>query len=654
MPRPSLHPVRTLPLLTALAILVGVLAGATAAPVAAAEPVESEGYLELSDGTGLRYTLVLPPGDGPFPTVLQHSGYNPGNDAYDRSFGILGPELLSRGIAIIGVNLRGSGCSEGTFEPFSLTWGADGAEVVDWIADQPWSDGTVAMSGSSYPAIMSYVTAAERPAALKAIAPIVPLADLYRDVAYPGGIFNASFAEAWTVIQKYGTLFAQQEIAEGDTRCAAAIPTQNDPTDLTGVQAATNPYIDSLDRYTGFLSPEVISRIDVPVLTQTAWQDEQLGSRPLYALEDLDPDRTWVVATNGTHGGFTSNPWFSDLVVDFLEHFLRGGTAEDFAVPPVHVAREVRDDESFTDLVTYDEWPPPTEVRTLHAQPDGTLGLDAPTAEAALDYRHPQPAPGWFVHISEPRVHDEMYEAPIPPGGSVSFTTPPLAEDLEVLGPASLDLWLSSTAEDTDLQVSLVEVRPDGNELFVQRGWLRASHRTEVEGLSTPTRPWNPHTEASVTPLVPGEVTPMRVEVWPVGHVFRAGSSLRLYVEAPVGFTGFRQLAIEPTPAVNTVHVGPDTPTRLVFHRVPGGVAPAPEHAACDSLANQPCRPSPEPQPEGSLSFAGSGDEAAVPSGTPAAEAGGGGGALPATGGGAALLGLASVGGAASLHRRRR
>ncbi len=643
---------RLLPLVLATLLALAVLAPAL--PAGAAEPVETEGYLDLPDGTGLRYTLVLPPGDGPFPIVLQYSGYNPGNDAYDRSFGILGPELLSRGIGVIGVNLRGSGCSEGTFSPFSLGWGSDGAAVVDWIADQPWSDGNVAMSGSSFPAITSYVTAAERPEALRAIAPIVPLADLYRDVAYPGGIFNASFAEAWTLIQKYGTLFAQQEIAEGDTRCAAAVPTQNDPTDLTGVQAATNPYVDSLDRYTGFLSPEVLSHIDVPVLTQTAWQDEQLGSRPLYAIEHLPEDATWVVATNGTHGGFTSNPWFSDLVVDFLEHFLRGGAPDGFDVPPVQVAREVRDDESFADVVPYDAWPPPTTVETLAAQPDGTLALEPAAADATLDYRYPQPAPSWFVHIAEPRVHDENYKVPVPPGGAVTFTTPPLAEDLEILGPASLDLWLSSTADDTDVQVSLTEVRPDGEELYVQRGWLRASHRAEVDGLSTATRPWHPHTEASVTPLVPGEVTPLRVEVWPVGHVFRAGSSLRVSIEAPVGFTGFRQLAIDPTPATNTVHVGPDTPTRLRFHRVPGGTAPTRELPACDSLANQPCRPNPTPQPPGSLSFARASGAAGDGDG------GGGGGptvraddSLPATGGGAGLAGLIAVAGAALLTRRR-
>ncbi|MFP5219293.1 MAG: CocE/NonD family hydrolase C-terminal non-catalytic domain-containing protein [Actinomycetes bacterium] len=164
--------------------------------------------------------------------------------------------------------------------------------------------------------------------------------------------------------------------------------------------------------------------------------------------------------------------------------------------------------------------------------------------------------------------------------------------------PASADLWLSSTATDTDLQVTVTEVRPDGQELYVQRGWLRASHRTLDEERSTPTRPFHTHAVADVTPLAAGVPTPVRVEVWPVNHVFRAGSALRMYVEAPVSVTGFRQLLLNPTPAVNTVHVGPETPSRLVLSVRPGATAPTPL-PACDSVVNQPCRPNPSPAPSG-------------------------------------------------------
>jgi predicted acyl esterase len=114
------------------ALLAAALTGLPRTPAAAA--TETEGYLELSDGTRLRYTVVLPDGDGPFPTVLQHSGYNNGNDPSDGTFGKLTPRLVDEGFAVIGVSLRGSGCSAGTFSPFSTTWATDGVEVVGWIA----------------------------------------------------------------------------------------------------------------------------------------------------------------------------------------------------------------------------------------------------------------------------------------------------------------------------------------------------------------------------------------------------------------------------------------------------------------------------------------------------------------------------------------
>ena len=174
------------------------------------------------------------------------------------------------------------------------------------------------------------------------------------------------------------------------------------------------------------------------------------------------------------------------------------------------------------------------------------------------------------------------------PGYGVTFTTDAFASPVELFGPASADLWVSSTATDTDLQVTLSEVRADGTEVYVQRGWLRASHRA-LDPSSTALQPVHPHTRASVTPLVAGAPTPVRVEVFPVGHVFRAGSRLRLSVEAPAAVTGLRAFALVPTPAVNTVHTGPATPSRLVIGTVPAtGVVAA--HPDCDTVVNQPCR----------------------------------------------------------------
>jgi uncharacterized protein len=161
-----------------------------------------------------------------------------------------------------------------------------------------------------------------------------------------------------------------------------------------------------------------------------------------------------------------------------------------------------------------------------------------------------------------------------------------------VAGPASLDLWLSSTATDTDLQATVTEVRPDGEETYVQRGWLRASHRKLDPKLSTALRPYQTHLRADAQPLVPGDATPMRLEVFPFAHAFRTGSRIRVWIEAPTGHTGFFEFDPTPMPARNAVLHDKAHPSALVVGVLPGEVAHGPL-PGCDTLRNQPCRPDP-------------------------------------------------------------
>ena len=184
------------------------------------------------------------------------------------------------------------------------------------------------------------------------------------------------------------------------------------------------------------------------------------------------------------------------------------------------------------------------------------------------------------------------WKGQVPPGGSVAYTSPPLKRDMVLAGPASLDLWLSSTAANTDLQATVTEVRPDGRETYVQRGWLRASHRKLDPALSTALRAYQTHLRRDANPLVPGRPTHMRLEVFPFAHAFRKGSRLRVWIEAPTGHTGFWAFAPVPTPATNTVLHNSGHPSRLVVGVVPGAVAHAPL-PACDTLRNQPCRRDP-------------------------------------------------------------
>jgi predicted acyl esterase len=164
----------------------------------------------------------------------------------------------------------------------------------------------------------------------------------------------------------------------------------------------------------------------------------------------------------------------------------------------------------------------------------------------------------------------------------------------------SLNLWMSSTATDTDLQATITEVRPDGEEVYVGRGWLKASMRALDTTASTPTMPVQTDREADVQPLVPTEPTFMRLAVNPIDYAFRAGSRIRLIIDTPsqTGGWNFEPLA---NGGVNTVLHDAAHESELVF-----GVRRAKPPAAyptCDTLLNQPCRPDafPESAPSGGV-----------------------------------------------------
>ena len=122
---------------------------------------------------------------------------------YNGGSGIVGSEneyLVERGYVQVVVDVRGTGSSGGYWNDFGPREQLDGPEVVEWAARQPWSNGNVGMWGSSYMAITQILTAAQQPPHLKAIFPIIPMGDCYRDMVFPGGQNNTGFIPFWLVL----------------------------------------------------------------------------------------------------------------------------------------------------------------------------------------------------------------------------------------------------------------------------------------------------------------------------------------------------------------------------------------------------------------------------------------------------------------------
>jgi uncharacterized protein len=187
-----------------------------------------------------------------------------------------------------------------------------------------------------------------------------------------------------------------------------------------------------------------------------------------------------------------------------------------------------------------------------------------------------------------------------PTGTAVSYASAPLTADTTVIGAGAVDLWVRSSTPDVDLQATISEVRPDGNETFVQNGWIRASERklsTDSNNMfkqpSTELEPIPTFTAADAAPMPAGQFVKVVVPLYFEGHAYRAGSRLRVTIAAPNGTQpvwSFGQT--EPTGSSANVSIAfsSSTPSKLVLPIVPEVSVPT-ALPVCPSLRNEPCRP---------------------------------------------------------------
>ena len=144
--------------------------------------------------------------------------------------------------------------------------------------------------------------------------------------------------------------------------------------------------------------------------------------------------------------------------------------------------------------------------------------------------------------------------------------------------------------ENRDQQVTISELRPDGQEMYVQSGWQRASLRALAPD-ATELRPTKTFLEDDVEPLPAGEWTLVRVELMAFGHVFREGSQIRLIIDTPgASRTGWKfDLQDFPAGTTHSIAHSMMNPSSIVLPVVPGLQVPT-EMPPCPSLRGQPCR----------------------------------------------------------------
>lgn len=219
-------------------------------------------------------------------------------------------------------------------------------------------------------------------------------------------------------------------------------------------------------------------------------------------------------------------------------------------------------------------WPSSTSLRLDPSQRPGTSLPPGANAWAA--------APGWNW-------------TPVPSAYGAGFQTAPVTADTTIVGPATLNLWVASSAPVVDLQATITEVRPSsGQEEYVTSGFLRSSNQVDLPTWSqlftVPT-----YLGSDARSLAPTHYRLVRIPIDPIVHTFRAGTALRVVLSAPGGDRPSWEFDSVDTGQQASLGLGFFSPSSLVVDVVPGVTAPA-TLPACGSLRGEPCR---SYQPEG-------------------------------------------------------
>lgn len=523
--------------------------------------IEKNVMVPMHDGIQLAANVYRLDGAGPLPVILARTPYDKdGIVNGDDTINLL--RLVQAGYVIVIQDTRGRFTSGGEFNAM-FQERQDGADTIVWAATQPWSNGIIGMFGGSYVGTTQWLAALEHPEALRAIAPLVTWSDLYEGMLYIGGV-HVLHGLIWSAAMTIEEI--KRRVANGrilPEASAGLVAYMSDPNILLNhlplddhpkLRELAPHYINWLnhpmhDEYWHRTSPSAsYAQITAPALNIGGWYDaflwgtlqNYMGMKQGAGSETARKNERLIIGP-WSHGGFTgSYPErefgisASALACDlsgthlrWYDHWLKGvenGIEHEKPVKIFVMGLDQWREE--------DDWPLPDALErcfylhsdgranTLHG--DGSLSTDLPAQEPADIYlynpRRPVPSLGGQALLLGPNAIGPRDQRPVEARDDVLiYSTPNLEKPVEVTGPVTLCLFISSSARDTDFTGKLVDVFPDGRAIVLTEGAFRARYHT------SPTEPeW----------LEPGTVYELLIDLWATSNVFLAGHCIRLEVSS--------------------------------------------------------------------------------------------------------------------------
>ena len=590
--------------------------------------VDRDLVVPARDGVGLATDVYRPAGDGPYPVLLERTPYDKSAPSRaERTAAVAKPRTRSEvahyfvrhGYAVIYQDCRGRYKSEGRFTKY-LSEAADGYDCLAWLLRQSWCNGRVGTFGLSYAAHTQAALGCLGPAGLAAqFLDCGGFSNAYRSGIRHGGAFDLKQAtwaynnaladardpavKAALRAQNIKEWFARMPWRNGDSPLSAA-PEYEDY--LFGQWS--HGTFDDFWKQPGIYAEGYYDRYaDVPIVNLSGWYDPYArtamenyvglsrrrrgpvrlilgawthGDRSLSYAGDVDFGPAAPVDGNLAEDFFTlRRRWFDRWVKDVangaeaepaVQVFVMGGGSgrRNAEGRLAHGGR----------WRTAADWPlPQTEWTKFYLHSDRSLGREVPDSGARpLDYvsdpRTPVPTIGGALSSGEPVMRGGAYDQRelAKRADMLTFATAPLERDLEVTGPVTVRLWIASDSPDTDFTAKLIDVHPPNEDypkgfaMNLTEGILRCRYRDSWE------RP---------SPMMPGEIYPVTIELFPTGNLFIRGHRLRLDI-ASSNFphfdinpnSGEPEGAMEhPRAARNRVYVDADRPSHIVLPVIPPG-----------------------------------------------------------------------------------
>ena len=480
--------------------------------------IERDVPIPLGDGVCLAGDVYRPNDGARHPTLVHRTPYGKGNVALVNDLIFSPIEAVERGFAVVVQDVRGTGASGGEFAPLTQER-ADGHDTLDWVATQPWSDGTFGIYGSSYMGATALQAAVDAPSGLKAVFAYITGSTYQSGWIRSGGVLEIALNVRWTLAQLAAQLQRPERAGVLDSSVTdlmgrfGADPIGElrrtiDPSAFGDVLGKAAPFFcDWLDRPAGddywkaldIAAAAAAGRIAAPVLHVAGWYDGFLGEhlelqRALPAGGDhrfiVGPwthDAYFGVFTASTAGTRNFGPTalggragLATIALDWFEHRLRGSATA--SLPPVRYFQM-----GANQWRPADQWPPPHTIERWHLHSggrantrggDGRLALAPPGAEPADTYVYDPAAPApttggahMAYGVTETGVHDqgELEERT----DVLVYTSAHLLEPLTIVGPVTVELHVLSSAPTTAFVATLVDVDEAGTALNIADGVQR-------------------------------------------------------------------------------------------------------------------------------------------------------------------------------------